>query len=78
MTHSSENTLTYTPYTVYRVSYEKDFIVHFFGLMLLGFLVLLLIVAEYYLKSMYAELEILRIENETLSQKLDELTRSQE
>lgn len=50
---------------------------HFFGLILFGFLVLLLIVAEYYLKSMYAELEILRIENETLRNKLEELTRSQ-
>lgn len=49
---------------------------HFFGLILLGFLVLLLLVAEYYLKSMYAELEILRTENEILKLKLDELTRS--
>lgn len=49
---------------------------HFFGVILLGLLTLLSIVAEYYLKSMYAELEILRIENETLKLKLDELTRS--
>ena len=49
---------------------------HFLGIILLGLLTLLLIVAEYYLKSMYAELEILRIENETLKLKLDELTRS--
>ena len=49
---------------------------HFFGIILLGLLALLLIVAEYYLKSMYAELEILRAENETLKRKLDELTRS--
>lgn len=49
---------------------------HFFGLILLGFLVLLLLVEEYYLKNMYAELEILRIENEALKLKLDELTRS--
>lgn len=76
MTHSSENTLTYTPYTVYRLSREKDFIMHFFGIILLGLLTLLLIVAEYYLKSMYAELEILRAENETLKRKLDELARS--
>lgn len=48
----------------------------FFGIILLGLLTLLLIVAEYYLKSMYAELEILRAENETLKRKLDELTRS--
>lgn len=49
---------------------------HFFGIILLGLLTLLLIVEEYYLKSMYAELEILRAENETLKRKLDELTRS--
>ena len=49
---------------------------HFFGIILLGLLTLLLIMAEYYLISMYAELEILRAENETLKQKLDELTRS--
>ena len=49
---------------------------HFFGIILLEILTLLLIVAEYYLKSMYAELEILRAENETLKRKLDELTRS--
>lgn len=49
---------------------------HFFEIILLGLLTLLLIVAEYYLKSMYAELEILRAENETLKRKLDELTRS--
>lgn len=39
---------------------------HFFGMILFGLLTLLLIVAEYYLKSMYVELEILRAENETL------------
>ena len=49
---------------------------YFFGMILLGLSTLLLIVAEYYLKSMYAELEILRTENETLKLKLDELTRS--
>lgn len=49
---------------------------HFFGMILLGLLIILLIMAEYYLKSMYAELEILRAENETLKLKLDELTRS--
>lgn len=49
---------------------------HFFGVILLGLLTLLLIVAEYYPKSMYAELEIIRAENETLKRKLDELTRS--
>ena len=49
---------------------------HFLGIILFGFTTLLLIVAEYYLKSMYAELEILRAENETLKRKLDELTRS--
>lgn len=49
---------------------------HFFLIILLGLLTLLLIVAEYYLKSMYAELEILRAENETRKRKLDELTRS--
>lgn len=61
---------------VYRLSHEKYFIMHFFGIILLGLLTLLLIVVEYYLKSMYAELEILRAENETLKWKLDELTRS--
>ena len=49
---------------------------HFFGMILFGLLTLLLIVEEYYLKSMYAELEILRIENETLKLTLVELTRS--
>lgn len=49
---------------------------NFFGIILLGLLILLWIVAEYYLKSMYAELEILRAENETPKRKLDELTRS--
>ena len=49
---------------------------HFFGIILFGIVILLLIIAEYYLKSMYAELEILRAENETLKRKLDELTRS--
>lgn len=49
---------------------------HFLGIILFGLETLLLIVAEYYLKSMYAELEILRAENETLKRKLDELTRS--
>ena len=50
---------------------------HFLGIILFGLATLLLIISEYYLKSMYAELEILRAENETLKQKLDELTRSQ-
>lgn len=49
---------------------------HFLGIILFGLATLLLIVAEYYLKSMYAELEILRTENEILKLKLDELTRS--
>nr|DAW35981.1 MAG TPA: hypothetical protein [Caudoviricetes sp.] len=49
---------------------------HFFGIILFGLVILLLIISEYYLKSMYAELEILRAENETLKRKLDELTRS--
>jgi hypothetical protein len=61
---------------VYRLSHEKDFIMHFFGIILFGLVILLLIISEYYLKSMYAELEILRAENETLKRKLDELTRS--
>lgn len=47
---------------------------YFFGMILLGLLTLLLVVAEYYLKSRYVEINILRAENETL--KLDELTRS--
>lgn len=50
---------------------------HFFGMILLGLLTLLLVVAEYYLKSMYAEINILRAENDALKQKLDDLTRSQ-
>lgn len=49
---------------------------HFFGMILFGLLTLLLIMAEYYLKSMYAELNILRAENNALKLKLDELTRS--
>ena len=49
---------------------------HFFGIILFGVATLLLIISEYYLKSMYAGLEILRAENETLKRKLDELTRS--
>jgi len=49
---------------------------HFFGIILFGLVILLVIISEYYLKSMYAELEILRAENETLKRKLDELTRS--
>lgn len=40
---------------------------------LLAFTVILLILAEYYLKSMWAELEILRIENVALKLKLAEL-----
>lgn len=49
---------------------------HFFGIILLGLLILLGIVTEYYLKGMYVEINILRAENETLKRKLDELTRS--
>ena len=49
---------------------------YFFGMILLGLLTLLLVVAEYYLKSMYVEINILRAETETLKLKLDELTRS--
>ena len=49
---------------------------YFFGMILLGLLTLLLVVAEYYLKSMYVEINILRSENETLKLKLDEHTRS--
>lgn len=48
----------------------------FFGMILFGLLTLLLIMAEYYLKSMCAELNILRAENDALKLKLDELTRS--
>ena len=50
---------------------------HFFGIILLGLLTLLCIVAEYYLNGMYVEINILRAENDALKQKLDELTRSQ-
>ena len=50
---------------------------YFFGMILLGLLTLLLVVAEYYLKSMYVEINILRAENDALKQKLDDLTRSQ-
>lgn len=35
---------------------------HFFGIILFGLVTLLLIISEYYLKSMYAELEFLRTE----------------
>lgn len=50
---------------------------HFLGIILFGLATLLLIISEYYLKSMYAELIILRAENDALKQKLDDLTRSQ-
>lgn len=50
---------------------------HFLGIILFGLETLLLIVSEYYLKSMYAEINILSAENDTLKQKLDDLTRSQ-
>lgn len=50
---------------------------HVLGIILFGLAILLLIISEYYLKSMYAELIILRAENDALKQKLDDLTRSQ-
>ena len=50
---------------------------HFLGIILFGLATLLLIISEYYLKSMYVEINILRAENDALKQKLDELTRSQ-
>nr|DAK39927.1 MAG TPA: hypothetical protein [Caudoviricetes sp.] len=49
---------------------------HFLGIILFGLATLLLIISEYYLKSMYIEINILRVENGALKQKLDELTRS--
>ena len=49
---------------------------HFLGIILFGLATLLLIISEYYLKSMYVEINILRAENEILKLKLDELTRS--
>ena len=49
---------------------------HFLGIILFWLATLLLIISEYYLKSMYAELIILRAENDALKRKLDELTRS--
>ena len=49
----------------------------FLGIILFGLATLLLIISEYYLKSMYVEINILRAENDALKQKLDELTRSQ-
>ena len=49
---------------------------HFLGIILFGLLIILLIISEYYLKSMYVEINILSAENETLKRKLDELTRS--
>lgn len=48
----------------------------FFGV-LLALSAFLLCLAEYYMKSMYTELESLRIENVALRLKLDELKRSQ-
>ena len=50
---------------------------HFLGIILFGLTTLLLIISEYYLKSMYVEINILRAENDALKQKLDDLTRSQ-
>ena len=50
---------------------------HFLGIILFGLATLLLIISEYYLKSMYVEINILRAENDALKQKLDDLTRSQ-
>ena len=47
------------------------------GIILFGLATLLLIISEYYLKSMHAELIILRAENDALKQKLDDFTRSQ-
>ena len=49
--------------------------IFFGGLLVLS--AILLVFAEYYLKTMYAELEFLRIENVALRLKLDELKRSQ-
>ena len=48
----------------------------FFGV-LLALSALLLCLSQYYMKNMYTELEILRIENVALRLKLDELKRSQ-
>ena len=50
---------------------------HFLGIFLFGLVTLLLIISEYYLKSMYVEINILMAENDALKQKLDDLTRSQ-
>ena len=50
---------------------------HFLGIFLFGLVTLLLIISEYYLNSMYVEINILRAENDALKQKLDDLTRSQ-
>ena len=50
---------------------------HFLGIFLFGLVTLLLIISEYYLESMYVEINILRAENDALKQKLDDLTRSQ-
>ena len=50
---------------------------HYLGIILFGLVTLLLIISEYYLKSMYVEINILKAENEALKQKLDDLTRSQ-
>ena len=50
---------------------------HFLGIILFGLVTILLIISEYYLESMYVEINILRAENDALKQKLDDLTRSQ-
>lgn len=50
---------------------------YFFMIVLLVLSAVCLCVGEYYLKSMYTELEFLRIENVALRLKLDELKRSQ-
>lgn len=73
MTSSSEITLTYNPNTGYRAFVKGTNIMTIFLGILFTFAVILLILAEYYLKSMYDELEILRIENVSLKLKLAEL-----
>ena len=74
MTSSSEITLTYTPYMVYRLFMKRSYIMDIIAVSLLFLLVFLLAMAEFYLKAMAKQLERLEIENESLKTKLEKFT----
>jgi hypothetical protein len=58
---------------VYRLFMKRSNIMTYFLIVLLVGAAILLVLAEYYLKSMYTELEFLRIENVALKLKVAEL-----